>query len=249
MAIVWSTNPIPLVIFKKSSFITMPCCITLLHYGCGHKLLWKTHCSHGCSIDELCPKEKQEILASIVYNWQCEECHTRTFQDEDAARTDMLISQENLIISSGKSEAQINEELLALRSRENWLDNRFEYRRVEQVEEIQWAADFAEEYGKAVWKIKYGQRKAARAGEGRKEYLLSLKKWDVTVRFDLNRDPPMLETPRGAENGLPAAGASPDLSLETLSMDPNKIREVLQRPFLVNTKVPFAPAGCIASEA
>ncbi|KAM0324194.1 hypothetical protein ACHAQA_008388 [Verticillium albo-atrum] len=167
----------------------MPCCLTFLSYaGCGHKQLWKTHCTNNCNT-VICASSEQEVMASLRYRWRCEECHIRQWDIKERQRAERAEDDERVIIARDDlPEDQKDLFLDNYRVREDWIDRRVEKTRTEQVEEIQWVAEFAEEYGMTMWKLKYSPEDKLPQVGARLEYLLGVKFWDVTIVKDITRE-------------------------------------------------------------
>lgn len=166
----------------------MPCCLTILTYGCGHKQLWKAHCSNAC-YNIPCPPPKQEILARLAYRWSCEDCHTRTWNERQQRYTDAVDEKEKAIME--RKDLDEDQKLAfvdSLRAREDWDDARAEHTRTQQVEEIQWVADFAEKYGQLMWHLKYGAEGAIGPVAERLDLMLWAKFSDVAIVRDICRD-------------------------------------------------------------
>lgn len=167
----------------------MPCCLAILTYGCGHKQLWKIHCTNECPDDALCSVAEQEILAIIRYRWRCENCHNFDWDTREECRADKAETEELLIIDDPSLTLQQRDlTLTSIRSREDWMDRRAEKSRTEQVEEIQWVVDFAEEYGQAMWRLKYGPEEELRQTRSRLAYLIKVKFWDISIARDVSLD-------------------------------------------------------------
>ncbi|EEY13925.1 predicted protein [Verticillium alfalfae VaMs.102] len=164
----------------------MPCCLTFLSYGgCDHKQLWKIHCTSDCS-SVICASSEQEVMAQIHYKWRCEECHMRHWDTNERRRAERAEDDERAILQDlDLPDQQKNLFLDSYRSREDWVDRRVEKSRTEQVEEIQWVAEFAEEYGRIMWALKYGPEDDLPRLHKRKDYLLDVKFWDVTIVSDI----------------------------------------------------------------
>ncbi|CRK37924.1 hypothetical protein HYQ45_012338 [Verticillium longisporum] len=164
----------------------MPCCLAFLSYGgCDHKQLWKIHCTSDCS-SVICEPSEQEVMAQIHYKWRCEECHTRHWDTNERRRAERAEDDERAILQDRDLPDQQKSLFLdSYRSREDWVDRRVEKSRTEQVEEIQWVAEFAEEYGRIMWALKYGPEDDLPRLHKRKDYLLGVKFWDVTIVSDI----------------------------------------------------------------
>ncbi|KAL2753911.1 hypothetical protein ACRALDRAFT_2054033 [Sodiomyces alcalophilus JCM 7366] len=166
----------------------MPCCLTILSYGCGHKQLWKTRCSNACR-NVPCPPSEQEILARLTYRWKCEDCHTRTWDEREQRRADAVDEAVKAVMKRNDLPKSQKRALVAsIQSREQWEDAKAERTRTEQVEEIQWVTDFAEEYGQLMWPLKYAADADVGPARKRLAYLLRAKFSDVTIVRDIRRD-------------------------------------------------------------
>ncbi|ROT40871.1 hypothetical protein SODALDRAFT_396529 [Sodiomyces alkalinus F11] len=175
----------------------MPCCLTILSYGCGHKHLWKVYCTNDCR-DTLCPSWEQELLAQLYYRWKCEDCYTRTWEEREQCRTDAFDEEANAIIARrDMAECYKSFIIAGVRAREIWDDYRVEKARVEQVEEIQWADDFAEQYGRLMWTLKYGVENAVGPANARLAYMLKAKHWDLTIVRDITKQEAVVARLRG----------------------------------------------------
>ncbi|KAF3356574.1 hypothetical protein HYQ45_013869 [Verticillium longisporum] len=164
----------------------MPCCLAFLSYGgCDHKQLWKIHCTSDCS-SVICAPSEQEVMAHIHYKWRCEECHTRHWDTNERRRAERAEDDERAILQDDDlPDQQKNLFLDSYRFREDWVDRRVEKSRTEQVEEIQWVVEFAEEYGRIMWALKYGPDDDLTRLHKRMDYLLDVKFWDVTIVRDI----------------------------------------------------------------
>ncbi|KAM0494882.1 hypothetical protein ACHAP6_007933 [Verticillium nonalfalfae] len=134
----------------------------------------------------ICAPSEQEVMAQIHYKWRCEECHTRHWDTNERRRAERAEDDERAILQDRDlPDQQKNLFLDSYRSREDWVDRRVEKSRTEQVEEIQWVAEFAEEYGRIMWALKYGPEDDLPRLHKRKDYLVDVKFWDVTIVSDI----------------------------------------------------------------
>ncbi|KAM0272174.1 hypothetical protein ACHAQH_008824 [Verticillium albo-atrum] len=181
----------------------MPCCLAFLSYAaCGHKQLWKIHCTNDCSA-VICELSEQEVMASIHYQWHCEDCHTRQWDQKERRRAKRADEDERVIIESDELPNDQKDLFLdSYRIKEDWIDRRVEKSRTEQVEEIQWVAEFAEEYGRIMWELKYGLEDERPRLRKRLDYMLSVKFWDVTIIKDI-----------GGEHGIAARSRASSATL------------------------------------
>lgn len=154
----------------------MPCCIGIIDYAqCRHSTLYKLGCTAGC--EELCSPAQQEVLLRARFRWRCEECHGLRYATDADARTDRWNDQARRIIEKDggscdgyKCNGEGEMRMLALRDREEFEEQLQEERRVAQVEEIQYAEEWTNQYGRAVFAMRYGGSRGRRQRERQRQW-------------------------------------------------------------------------------
>lgn len=136
----------------------MPCGIAIVRWGeCKHSMLLKVGCSANCGDDEMCGPEDQQTMVRTLFRWLCEECHTRRAVTVGDARAQDWDNRVAAVHSNAElTTSECNQRVWTLRSCEDWEEKREEAKRVEQVEEIQFAANWTYEYGLAAFQIRHG---------------------------------------------------------------------------------------------
>ncbi|KAG6030113.1 hypothetical protein E4U41_000170 [Claviceps citrina] len=174
----------------------MPCCIAIVEHGqCSHSIIIKLGCtSQGqcCGGDDLCkPTSELRILLKASYRWSCEDCLAARFkaEDEDVGAVRRRVNE---IKERDGLDPAVRESMIG------WTVLRNEYnvdvrsrRRIPQLEEVQGAVAWAEQYGKAAFRLLYPSGPDAEYSSNAPEQLtvllsvlLGRKAWDLTVRHD-----------------------------------------------------------------
>ncbi|POR36784.1 Uncharacterized protein TPAR_03062 [Tolypocladium paradoxum] len=136
----------------------MPCCIAIVRWGaCQHSMLLRVGCTANCGDEDICDPQDQQTMVVTRFRWFCEDCHMRRAVTDCDTRADGWDARVAAVQARGRlTPGERNLRTQALRAREDAEERQQEEKRSEQVEEIQFAADWTYEYGLAAFKIRYG---------------------------------------------------------------------------------------------
>lgn len=115
----------------------------MLHYlQCRHKSFCKLKCTSGC--EALCPPDQRELGLLIRFAWQCEDCHGETWARATEERGEVVDSSIADLQDDETIPMEIRKDWVDLKlQKQFWDDQLMERKRVEQIEKIEEAKDWA----------------------------------------------------------------------------------------------------------